>query len=117
MKRHRSRVVPLPPMPADPSTTCRWCVGKVRDGRCLSGCRSAALAPYGDVCTDCGREFSTGKAMHAYVCWQCERRAAAGMVLLDIDVRLDREPAGAAIDKRDRDRARVEDQTPRRRRA
>jgi hypothetical protein len=101
------RPVPLPPMPTDPAV-CRWCEGRIRDGRCLKGCRPADQPTYREWCTDCDREFDTGDPWHGYVCWQCQRpEIAAAIHDVTRTVAIECEFDQQAIDRRDRARERA----------
>jgi hypothetical protein len=104
---NRPRPVPLAPMPDDPCV-CRWCLARVRDGRCVRGCQPADSAPYGDVCLLCDRDFQTGNPNHGNACWRCERQELAEMAgSVRHTALIDQEADDAAIFQRDRTRERV----------
>lgn len=75
---------PMAPMPGDPAV-CRWCGGRLRalvDGEpadyCQNGCAKNSDHPYLGHCSECGRNFETGRPlMQASLCSACEPRLVA----------------------------------------
>src|SRR5687768_6420636 len=88
--RERSKEwAPLPPIPADP-LRCRWCGGRRRailsatDNApeviiCPSGCADNDQHPYSHDCTDCHRQFTSGRKLEDQ-CFECNAKDQAAHV-------------------------------------
>lgn len=81
-RRHRHDHAQTAPKSADPAV-CRWCGRRLKaliagepPTFCQAGCASNDIEPYLRQCTECHREFRTGKR-HTDVCYECEPKQRA----------------------------------------
>ena len=79
----RHGFAPTAPMPSD-LETCRWCAGEKRAflpgmplDICNAGCDPNDLASVVGHCSECRRQYLTGKKGAAVMCHGCEQKELA----------------------------------------